>query len=220
MNPAKRRRIDVISSTLRKPFRSPVKVLTDNQASPKLDFATGSDHQIPNPSPDSDTVAGVPSGPSPLLSSSNQFTTTKFPACSNIEVTDLSKQHTALIQELRCIRRDLDITQQAIKLRSGNQVDRLEQLVSKWQDIARSAADEVFEITSDRVKNMGGMKIWQKAEYESSSAEFFLPDHSQHNSHDEDKGQVVERNQSDGEEHPDSIEEEQEVSCNHTFVHS
>lgn len=174
MHPAKRRRLDATASTLRKPFRSPMKVPADNSASSKPIVTDNLDQQRPDPSPspalsivhDSPTKASKPS------SSPSKLTLKTGPSQPIDEINLLQKQYSALTQELRRLKQDLDVAEQARKLHLSGQSQQLDHLISKWRDVARSAADEVFDHTSSRVKDMGGIQTWQKNIRESSQSWF------------------------------------------------
>lgn len=171
MNPAKRRRVDANASTLRKPFRSPLKVSIDGRTSHQSSPANNLEQQKPHPSPSLTAISADKSNsreshpsPSPGTAAS------AVDRCSTDEITLLQKKYSALTQELRRLRQDLDVAEQAQKLCSSNQGKQLDRLVLKWRDIARSAADQAFDITNDRVRDMGGIRAWQKSTQESAQS--------------------------------------------------
>ncbi|KAK5945599.1 hypothetical protein PMZ80_002804 [Knufia obscura] len=164
MNPAKRRRLDATASTLSKPFRSPLKVIPNHQAA------------IPNEKNDhADNQATTPCQALPATDAPTKLPTsspTKHPD-EEVDITELQKEYSALSQQLRKLRQDLDAVEQAHKIQSTNQEEKLNRLILKWRDVARDAADEVFESASSRVKDMGGLQAWQKNSMINSSQDRF-----------------------------------------------
>lgn len=150
MNPAKRRRLDATASTLSKPFRSPLKVIPNNQAAVPNAKNDRTDNKATSPCEVKRTTAST-THPSP----SNDLEQEQ-------DVTELQKEYAALSQQLRKLRQDLDIVEQAHRIQSNNQEKKLNEAILKWRSIARDAADEVFESASTRVKDMGGLQAWQK----------------------------------------------------------
>lgn len=172
MNPAKRRRLDATASTLRKPFRSPLKVAIDDQTSRRPGAKSNLEQQTPAPSPSQASSLNHNSSTERSYTSCSptKSTSTDNPSCSTGEITILQKRYSALTQELRKLRQDLDTAEQARKICSSRQSEQIDRLTLKWRDIARSAADGVFEITNKRVKDMGGVRAWQKSIQESSQS--------------------------------------------------
>lgn len=171
MNPAKRRRLDADASTLRKPFRSPLKVPLDTQISasrqPRTPNNLDQQEHHSSPSLTSSSVSDF------QVKKSHRHSNPRAPAAaievrSTDEITILQKRYSALTQDLRRLRQDLDVTEQARKLCSSNERKQVEHLLLKWRDIARSVADQVFDISNNRVKEMGGIEAWQKSTLQSS----------------------------------------------------
>ncbi|KAJ9650503.1 hypothetical protein H2198_010190 [Neophaeococcomyces mojaviensis] len=160
MHPAKRRRIDNASSTLCKPFRSPLKV-SDN------------DCQSLPPSKKDNHVQQASSCVSPVqtdlriptkqeqTSSVNHSAILNTTSTTNDDVIQLQRQYSSLTQQLRKLKQDLDVTEHALKIQSSTEKGQLEALILKWRSIARDAADDVFAAAQSRVKAMGGLKAWQ-----------------------------------------------------------
>jgi len=161
MNPAKRRRLDATASALSKPFRSPLRVTSSNRQSTveiaKTDYA---DNQATTPVKSEHNKA-VPSklatwNPSRELEGEQ-------------DITKLQKEYAALSQQLRKLRQDFDVVEQARQLRAAGREEKLNKAILKWRDVARDAADEVFESASKRVNDMGGLQAWQKNTLAASS---------------------------------------------------
>lgn len=83
---------------------------------------------------------------------------------SSIDLTEtvkaLKKEHAILAQRLQQQRQDLTVLQQTLTIRSTNQEEKLNILIAKWRNVARDAADDLFESASARVKEMGGLESW------------------------------------------------------------
>lgn len=174
MNPAKRRRLDANASTLRKPFRSPLKVPVGGQSTHRPNTTSNLEQQIPDSIPtigSSHLHESPVEKPQPKYSPSSPSSTVE-PSTLTDDVTTLQKQYSALTQELRKLRQDLDVAEQAQKLRSNNQSEQLKNITAKWRDLARSAADQVFEFSRERIKEMGGIRTWQQSTQGSSQSWF------------------------------------------------
>lgn len=174
MNPAKRRRLDANASTLRKPFRSPLKVPISGQATHRPNTTSNLEQQIPDSIP---TIGSSPVHGSTVKRSQPKYSpsrpsSTVEPSTLTSDVTTLQKQYSALTQELRKLKQDLDVAEQAQKLRVNNQGKQLKCVTAKWRDLARSAADQVFEFSRERIKEMGGIRTWQQSTQESSQSWF------------------------------------------------
>lgn len=212
MNPPKRRRLDANASTLRKPFRSPLKVPIDDRASRRPSTASNLEQQRPDSLPS--LAQRPPREPrtNELHSSHVRGTPTSTNnSCSNDDITNLQKRYSALAQELRKLKQDLDIAEQAQKLSSSTGEKQLESVTLRWRDIARSAADQVFELTNHRVKEMGGIRAWQKSSQQSSQSWF---DHEvpqgNYETHEEQSTSTAGTR---GMGRADKDEEQQEVGC-------
>ena len=145
MNPAKRRRLDATASTLSKPFRSPLKVTSSHRTALQNAKKEHADHQATTPCKIQSATSTLPTN-----------------HVEKQDITELQREYAALTQQLRKLRQDLDAVEQAHRIQSTGQEEKLICLVSKWRTIARDAADEVFESASSRVKDMGGLHAWQK----------------------------------------------------------
>ena len=169
MTPLKRRRLDATSSTLSKPFKSPLRrpPATPEAAAPHAptkheehpsSTTTPRAQSTPDTIPTSHTTS--PAAASTPVSTSKRKRSTLLPADPTL--LHLEKQQRLLQAHLSSLRSDLDTAQQALRLESSTQDAELETLVAKWRGVAQSAADEVFEGARERVARMGGMKAWRE----------------------------------------------------------
>ena len=177
MHPAKRRKLDESSSTLSKPFRSPMRedVRTPNhqinhreQTVPDR-LAEVTDHKIYD---DANVTKAEHKSPPPLNSSSpirksppSLSSSSRAPA-GDPEYLSLQKQHSALVFQLSKLRQLLDTAQQALKIQSSNTDAEVEVLIRKWQFVSRHAAEELFASAKDRVNRMGGVGAWRERNQE------------------------------------------------------
>ncbi|KAL9008696.1 MAG: hypothetical protein Q9173_006202, partial [Seirophora scorigena] len=170
--PKKRRRTDppaALSKPFRSPFRTPLKKPgNDSQGTPALSSRSPNDHTATPNVPPSATPSAAPSKrraltrvhhngsiPSPCSS----------PAASP-RVSQLQKQHTALLNQLSSLRASLETTSQALEIEASTADARLEALIQKWKTASRDAAEEVYTISKDRVDRAGGVKALKKQEWE------------------------------------------------------
>lgn len=186
MNPAKRRRLDANASTLRKPFRSPLKLPISGQAAYRPDTTRNLEQQTPDSIP---TIGSSPLHDSPVEKSQPKYSPSRPSSTVELstltdDVTTLQKQYSALTQKLRKLRQDLDVAEQAQKLHSNSQGEQLKSITARWRDLARSAADQVFEFSCERIKEMGGIRTWQQSTQESSQSWFDHEPSRQEDCHD------------------------------------
>jgi hypothetical protein len=181
MHPAKRRKLDESSSTLSKPFKSPMRVGVNSQNhqinhkeqtvpdqrakvtvhqtnsyANVIEVENNSLHQSTTEPPLPPSSSSAIRKPPPRLSSSP-----RGPA-EDPEYLSLQKQHSALVLQLSKLRQALDTAQQALKIQSSNTDVELELVIGKWQRISREAAEELFASAKDRVNRMGGVGAWRE----------------------------------------------------------
>jgi Swi5-dependent recombination DNA repair protein 1 len=65
------------------------------------------------------------------------------------------------------LRNEITMLKQAQTLATSTKDDDLVQLVDRWRTASRSAAEELFGSTRDRVNRMGGVGAWKEREKES-----------------------------------------------------
>jgi Swi5-dependent recombination DNA repair protein 1 len=146
--PLKRRRLNP-SSTLSKPFKSPLK--TPPAASPSTPTP-------PTPPPPTSLPPAKATSPRQPLS-----TTKSTPSPT---LLSLRRQHVTLLSTLAAARATLDTATQALKLETSDTDAELEALVRKWRGASREAAEEVYRDVRERVNRMGGVRGWRAREKE------------------------------------------------------
>ncbi|RDW87722.1 hypothetical protein BP5796_03416 [Coleophoma crateriformis] len=187
---AKRRRIDA-SNTLSKPFRSPFRTPFKTPfLSTTTSESIKTQNKVPleapsNPSTPSSAVSPRLSNPAssttPLFPRRSKKRTFLSTPNTNLnadpDIAPLLKQQKELEKELRELKEELDRAEQARKiecesrkyenvLEDGPQKDfvidaELRNLVVKWRNASRSAAEEMFGGARDRVNRMGGPRAWK-----------------------------------------------------------
>ncbi|KAH0606637.1 uncharacterized protein H6S33_003471 [Morchella sextelata] len=153
----KRRRLNVATNTLSKPFRSPL-----------LSGRKPSSNRTPPKAPEE------PQSPTPVVASKARKIPTLVPRSRPLsfakqpidpELAALYKQQSQLEATLRSKKASLDTALQAVKIESAEYEDsdeKLEELIEKWRGAARGAADVLFEYASERVSNMGSSGGWKE----------------------------------------------------------
>lgn len=182
----KRRRLEHATSTLSKPFKSPLRrsvqasETKNENAEDKESSATAAPRSATNEK-DEPNTPGLTSTPlpsttttpttTPRLTSqtrkrktntSSAITPTKSPLFTDPLVADLQKQQRTLQSRLASLRTDLDTAQQALRIETSNRDIELEALITKWRAVSQDAAEEVFAGAQERVARMGGMAAWRE----------------------------------------------------------
>ena len=192
---AKRRRLNNATSTLSKPFVSPLKTadaLTTPSKSRRgeviatsipsyvpstLAHTISAANFVPSPKPQSAKPAITPvrSNPVRKYAYSTPFAKRLDPAEQAVQ-----KEITSLELQIKVVRNDIDALNQAAKYTSESDND-LEELAVKWKLAAQAAAEEIFGSVKERVNRMGGVEAWrdsEKQKYERSNGigEFAEPE--------------------------------------------
>jgi hypothetical protein len=133
--PLKRRRLD---SALHKPFKSPLKTPLGDSASSSTNGL-----RLPLASPLAKTMPVVPIAH--------------------------DKENSAALKSraITSTRRDIETLNQALSILDTAASDRdggLQLLISKWQQAARLAAEEVFEMAQTKIDRNGGVRAWRQQE--------------------------------------------------------
>jgi Swi5-dependent recombination DNA repair protein 1 len=187
---AKRQRTDAASYALSKPFRSPMKMpsTASTNKAPTLVQQDSSDPARPGAND-----ATKPLEPTKYLlqhaATPSRTKTTKKPFLSLIsstvhnadpDIAALVKAQRQLEKQLRELKEELDIAEQARRIEadsekksSGGAVDgELTQLVVMWRAASRQAAEELFTGVRDRVNRyaMTKLLIWHSANKRSLAA--------------------------------------------------
>ena len=183
---AKRRRIEAANSALNKPFRSPLKapLQQDSKSSEGSKLKTTAadptnpssnevkseeaqctqteSHALPSHAP---AAAPSPHANARRPSLPYRINLTKTPLTSNDpEALALRRDLIAVESQIRAVRADIDIINQAKSIIASGGTRRLEVQTKKWRDVARQAADEMFGTVKERVYQMGGVKAWKEEE--------------------------------------------------------
>ncbi|ODH53242.1 hypothetical protein GX48_00438 [Paracoccidioides brasiliensis] len=168
---AKRRRIDQATSTLFKPFKSPLRkqlesTSTDNSGKKDTESDPKAATDAPNSPDTSDKLSSrtqsevikkpttIPPAPPPTVSPSSPSVP--------LELITLQRKHSALTSRLITLRAELDSVNQALKVEQSGQDAELEVLIAKWKAASREAAEELFVSAEKRVERMGGVKGWKE----------------------------------------------------------
>lgn len=163
---AKRRRIEAATNTLSKPFRSPFKSPLKSQ--PPFSNNPANAPLAPNASPtvlsEQKPNAGVSSLVTPrrLPGASKTVSPSASIAAqlnSDPGISQLLRTQRELEKELREVKEQLDTAEQAKKIEAGSReananggIDgELIELIAKWKEASRQAAEELFGKVRDRV---------------------------------------------------------------------
>ncbi|KAL8938785.1 MAG: hypothetical protein Q9216_003707 [Gyalolechia sp. 2 TL-2023] len=199
----KRRRIDP-SPALSKPFRSPFKTPLKKSSKPLQNTITPNStstrpsSSITKPTPvfTPTTISSRRKSPTRRLPTSGAIPS---PSTSSRHLCQLQKQHTALLNELSSLRGNLDTATQALEIEASTTDAELEALIRKWRGVSRSAAEEVFEITKERVDGLGGVKAWRKREGEMQKGWGWEEEERKDNNTDgQDEGESTSKGETDG----------------------
>lgn len=171
---AKRRRIDVASQTLSKPFRSPFKTpfkspVKDGQAQ-ETTTSTAAQASTPLASKITNSLLSNPAKTPSLLapSASTRGPRTKKTFSSPVaaaalnadpDIAPMLKAQRELEKQLREVKEELDTAEQARKIEADSQKrdsdgdldGELVELIEKWKGASRLAAEELFGKVRDRV---------------------------------------------------------------------
>ena len=165
MHPVKRRKLDAVNSILTRPFRSPLRISTNN-ASTQSDAI---DEQTPKRQKASVPVTATPTqlrtstaadhgGQLPLAPARALQPSQAGPANADT----LPKEYATLARKLTSLRQSLDTVQQALKVETSNQSSDLDALIRKWRSVVRDTSEELFEDAKHRVGNRGDVQNWLK----------------------------------------------------------
>ena len=198
---AKRRRLNNVSNTLTRPFVSPLKSADDananNTTTPSKSRRSGVPVNINTPyvpstlahtinAATSRTPHKPQSNPAsahtPIRNSvrKNAYST---PFAKRLDPAEqaLQREITAIEFQIKSVRNDIDLLNQAAKYASDATDHDLEELAVKWKLASQSAAEEIFGTVKERVNRMGGVQAWrdsEKQKYERSNGmgEFAEPE--------------------------------------------
>jgi len=170
---AKRRRIDTGQNVLLRPFRSPFKTtpnpVQDNNIQTRNDISKPS--QIKTDGIVNSTEERRPATPSngPSITKKAIVSTISASLNSDPDVAPLLNHQRELDSQLRELSKESDVAEQARKIEAdserknpGGLVDaELLELIQKWRNTSRQAAEELFSKVRDRVNRLGGPRAWK-----------------------------------------------------------
>ncbi|KAI9883465.1 MAG: hypothetical protein M1823_004777 [Watsoniomyces obsoletus] len=212
---AKRRRLDTISATLSRPFRSPFKTpLKPNDEINNKNLSTSTsriDNNTSTPSKATSTPGLTPhhrslrpfsvigsKTPTPYSSRMKGggigigIGTGGFKSgltSSDPEITALLKEQRLIEQEITKMKNDVEMLRQAKKIEETRSDDELENLIRKWKIASRAAAEEVFADVRETVNRMGGPKAWKDMQLKRNewrNTGFDEPDMKKNNNNNDD----------------------------------
>ena len=199
---AKRRRLNNATNTLTRPFVSPLKsadsINANNTTTPTKSRLGGVavDNKTPYiPSTLAYTInaatsrtpykpqSNLASARTPVRSNSVRRPAYSTPFAKRLDPAEqtLQKDITAIELQIKSVRNDIDLLNQAAKYSSDATDHDLEELSVKWKLASQSAAEEIFGTVKERVNRMGGVQAWrdsEKQKYERSNGmgEFAEPE--------------------------------------------
>ncbi|KAG4437415.1 hypothetical protein IFR05_007097 [Cadophora sp. M221] len=183
---AKRRRIDVASQTLSKPFRSPFKApfkspVKDAQSVETTSASTSAQSSTPLTSKPTNSLLSNPAktpslrAPSAVTRGPRTKKTFSSPVAAaalnaDPDIAPMLKAQRELEKQLREVKEELDTAEQARKIEADShkkdtegEIDgELVELIEKWKGASRLAAEELFGKVRDRVNRMGGPRAWKE----------------------------------------------------------
>ncbi|KAJ5901708.1 hypothetical protein N7495_002236 [Penicillium taxi] len=170
ISPNKRRRMNaesVLSRPFKSPLRRPVPPASSCEVLPSTEVST-----VPVTANDAVASTSTSSTVDKKPISRPFLPMLKKQPSIDPEMKELQNEKRELDALLRKTQEDLDMAQQALKIRSSNKVAELQEEIVKWRRIAHNVADEVFENAQERVSKMGGIAAWKKQNKPNASSGF------------------------------------------------
>ncbi|KAI9689927.1 MAG: hypothetical protein M1822_009809 [Bathelium mastoideum] len=181
---AKRRRIELSTNALNKPFRSPLKTLSQPKDNPPKDS-----HPLRTVTDDFDTPPKInkiqtpqstelhsdplPSSPQPPQITTPQSRPTRrsrpgsrLPPSTHPYLRTLRQELIALESRTRTLQADIQTIAQAESIQSRDATAQLVTETKRWREVAQQAAEEMFGVAKERVVAMGGLRMWRKEQEE------------------------------------------------------
>lgn len=181
---SKRRRLNA-SSTLSKPFKSPLRnrdapshppsSTLDAISTPKDEPESSSSPPTPNADTDPFVSPGAAAHPQKFLSAA-KLPKPKRSLLADPELLELQEQERSLQSRLATLRNELDNARQALRIETSSRHAELEGLIVKWRLVSQEAADEVFAGAQERVGKMGGMAAWRERSKQDAARWAFVGD--------------------------------------------
>ena len=175
----KRRRIDEVTNTLKKPFVSPLRAAQKTERAPLQETDSNAPspvHRSPyipsihahttEPGAHAEVVSQqqtdyVPAKSTPIRKYATFSTSAKRPDPEEIA---MQRSITALELQTRRVQNDIDALQQADQISNSSTDADLEALVDKWRLASQAVAEDLFGTVKERVYRMGGVAAWKESE--------------------------------------------------------
>ncbi|KAK7520412.1 uncharacterized protein IWZ02DRAFT_377036 [Phyllosticta citriasiana] len=186
---AKRRRLEDPQSVLRKPFRSPFKTPIRPTSKPDEDSASQSSaaqasasqgdaaesSPMSSPALPDSTKSSIPvsrtvtskSTPRPLPKPGMSPMMARKAASDDPVAQELraeEQKQRRIARQIANIKSEVDTFEQALAISTSTKDQELEEVIQKWREASRAAAEEVFGTVRDRVNKMGGVGAWREKE--------------------------------------------------------
>lgn len=175
---AKRRKLDLASKTLSRPFISPLRAKKTPHKEIEQHLSAGNGSQIHlayTPSTLAHTVeAASPSleHVSPASRYDCRASALETPVRHVASYSSLKdpaelaaqKEISSLERQIKAVRNDIGTLEQAAEVSTSGISDELDALASKWRQASQLAADELFSSVKDRVDGMGGVAAMREEE--------------------------------------------------------
>ncbi|KAK7550550.1 hypothetical protein BKA81DRAFT_381800 [Phyllosticta paracitricarpa] len=186
---AKRRRLEDPQSVLRKPFRSPFKTPVHPTSKPDEDSAsqssvaqasasqgdTAESSPMSSPALPDSTKSSIPvsrtvrskSTPRPLSKPGMSPMMARKAASDDPVAQELraeEQKQRKIARQIANIKSEVDTFEQALAISTSTKDQELEEVIQKWREASRAAAEEVFGTVRDRVNKMGGVGAWREKE--------------------------------------------------------
>lgn len=175
----KRRRINDATSTLAKPFVSPMRTTKVERTPLKEDRNAANQPYTPStlahtittshmllvdpPTERRSTAGATKAKATPAR---KQYTFTPSRSSKRTDPAELAAQKalSALESQIKAIRNEIDSLEQAAQISSTTTDAELEALTDKWRLASQQAAEEIFGSVKERVCRMGGVAAWRESE--------------------------------------------------------
>lgn len=183
----KRRKIDNATSTLKKPFVSPLRSANNSHTPLKENGNTANRAYTPSRlahtvkaasgppvTPAATRLVGAPAQKSTPSREQPVFTTSS----SRTDPAERAAQKaiTSLELQIKNVRNDLDTLAQATRISNSNTDDELQELTEKWRAASQQASEELFGHVKERVCRMGGVAAWRESEQQKHYRAYGLGD--------------------------------------------
>lgn len=169
----KRRRLNEATSTLARPFKSPLRkdggdVACRDASEKNSKLGEMSDATLKGnsfrPATSEQAIVHKTVLSSKPIRSSIAARQRRAPLKMDPELVALHKEQVSLQSRLSTLRSQLDTAQQALRIESSPRDEELQALAEKWKKVSQNVADELFVSAKDRIERMGGVDAWREKE--------------------------------------------------------